>query len=360
MRAKFLLISTISVLSLGLGLFSSNVRADDSVVNLSVLDSLSSDNSPNVNSGPLFPMVHSSQPMFPEVKKAPVKKVSKAQKVKKAAKKKLPTKKPVIAEKLQIPEKKDVLVDVEIPAAKKVDLPMNNGKYADSPFGVVHDEPIKVETAAAPIAPIDVKVEELPPVENKVTMEPLNGMTELPGGDDDDDAKEQMTPAVLDESSDILPSVATTPSVGESLFGMTDNQPSQTAVIENEPRPLVETAPVVPLLPAETLIPAVTISAPGNNIVFAAEMDELTDDNKKQIDAIIASFEDIHSNKIAIYAYNLNIGTDVFRRKRQSLNRAVAVRSYLLGQGYKNFSIKVVNITDDNGETDRVTIEELK
>lgn len=357
MRAKFLLISTISVLSLSLGLFSSNVRADDSVVNLSVLDSLGSETSPNVNSGPLFPMVHSSQPMFPEVKKAPAKKISKA---KKAAKKKLPTEKPVIAEKLQIPEKKDVPVEVEIPAAKKVDLPMNNGKYADSPFGVVHDEPIKVETAAAPIAPIDVKVEELPPLENKVTMEPLNGMTELPGGDDEDDAKEQMTPAVLDETSDVLPSVATAPSVGESLFGVTDNQLSQPAAIDNAPRPLVEAVPVAPLLPAETLTPAVTIVTPGNNIVFAAEIDELTDDNKKQIDAIIASFEDIHNNKIAIYAYNLNIGTDVFRRKRQSLNRAVAVRSYLLGKGYKNFSIKVVNITDDNGEADSVTIEELK
>ena len=59
-------------------------------------------------------------------------------------------------------------------------------------------------------------------------------------------------------------------------------------------------------------------------------------------------------------AYNYDNGEDVFRKKRQSLNRAIEIRSYLLGKGYKNFSIKVINITDDPAKGNVVEIDELK
>lgn len=42
-----------------------------------------------------------------------------------------------------------------------------------------------------------------------------------------------------------------------------------------------------------------------------------------------------------------------------SLNRAVEIRSYLLGKGYKNFSIKVINVNEAD-KNNLVTVVELK
>ena len=64
-------------------------------------------------------------------------------------------------------------------------------------------------------------------------------------------------------------------------------------------------------------------------------------------------------NKIAIYAYNLDNGVDTFEKKRISLNRAVNVRGYLIKQGYKNFSIKVVNVEADSDKINTVELEEI-
>lgn len=64
-------------------------------------------------------------------------------------------------------------------------------------------------------------------------------------------------------------------------------------------------------------------------IVFAEGSSELDDLSKEKIDAIIASFDNAGANKIAIMAYNYDNGQDVFRKKRQSLNRAIEIRSYL-------------------------------
>ena len=98
----------------------------------------------------------------------------------------------------------------------------------------------------------------------------------------------------------------------------------------------------------------------GRHLVFAEGTDTLTEEHKSQIDTIIASFENALVNKIAIYSYNLDDGVDVFKKKRLSLNRAVEVRSYLLPKGYKNFSIKVVNVDTASGKANTVKIEELK
>ena len=63
---------------------------------------------------------------------------------------------------------------------------------------------------------------------------------------------------------------------------------------------------------------------------------------------------------IAINSYNYDDGNDVFTKKRLSLRRIVAVRSYLLGKGYKNFMPKVINLTDDASKADVVELEEVK
>ena len=77
------------------------------------------------------------------------------------------------------------------------------------------------------------------------------------------------------------------------------------------------------------------------------------------IDNIIGKFKDVNSNKIAIYSYNLDDGVDSFRKKRISLNRAVGIRSYLIKQGYKNFSIKVININSGSDKINTVEMEEI-
>lgn len=96
-----------------------------------------------------------------------------------------------------------------------------------------------------------------------------------------------------------------------------------------------------------------------NFLKFADEEDELSPDNQEKIDEIIKKFKNEKNSKIAIYAYNLDNGEDSFRRKRMSLNRAIEVRSYLLRKGFKNFSIKVVNISENSGKVNTVEVEEI-
>lgn len=357
MRAKFLLIPTISVLGLSLALFSSKAWADDVVIDLSVLDSLGSANSPVINSGPLFPVVRSSKARFPEVKKNTVKKKVKSNS--KVAKKKM------APQKLTIPEKKDVKVEVKVkedilPEVKEdvIAVPASPDKIADSPFGVVYEETVKVETAPAPVAPIVVHSEELPPIEEHVTMEPINGMTELPQAEDNAEAEKAELPAVSDNLTPKAPS-AKEESLLKGEEEVSQPEPAAVAPLAEVVFPAAPT-PLVEINSTPSLKAPSNPAAPSAEIVFDDGSYELSNQDKKQIDEVISTFEDAKANKIAIYAFNFDNGEDVFRKKRLSLNRAIEVRSYLLGQGYKNFSIKVVNITEDNGKSNRVVIEELK
>ena len=142
--------------------------------------------------------------------------------------------------------------------------------------------------------------------------------------------------------------------------------PVKTETVENAP--VAESVPAAAEEKVEPLIPvagsntskAVDVEKLKREIVFAEGSDELDELSKEKIDAIIASFENAKTNKIAIMAYNYDNGQDVFRKKRQSLNRAIEIRSYLLGKGYKNFSIKVINITDDAARGNVVEIDEIK
>ena len=102
MRAKYLL-SAISVLSLVLVGNISSVRADDVYVNLSVLDNLEGSVSPNINQGPLFPVISSS------TKKSVKKAVVSNKKTEKKSQKK----------KVELPKKSDIAVKIE----KKEELP---------------------------------------------------------------------------------------------------------------------------------------------------------------------------------------------------------------------------------------------
>ena len=94
-------------------------------------------------------------------------------------------------------------------------------------------------------------------------------------------------------------------------------------------------------------------------IRFASGVDELNDEQRTKIDTIIAGYQNAPQNKIAIYSYNFDDGVDSFKKKRTSLNRAVEIRSYLLKKGYKNFSIKVININNASDKKNLVELQEI-
>lgn len=354
MRAKYLL-TTISVLSLGIA---GNVLADDVYVNLSVLDNLQDTSAPVVRPKPLFPVISKSDSQKP----APVKKARKAKKA---------SKKPV-KEKLVIPAKQSVKVEVKetetkpeerLKQLKEVKLPEVKPVADTGPFKTAPAEAKTDSVQAAPSVP--VKSETLPLEDKKVGMDAkAEGSTPLVSQNIEKvpsenivpstDAKEQsMTKLPTAPAETLNKNTETSSALQKELDDMEQKQASQqvqkteekpSLLIDNNPKPVAQEK----------------IAAKASEIFFTPESDELTDTSKAEIDNIINAFENAKENKIAIYSFNLDNGSDTFRQKRISLNRAIAVRSYLLGKGYKNFSIKVVNLDAANGKENSVRIEELK
>ncbi len=273
------------------------------MVDLSVLEGL--------NSAPAAYAPTATEPLFPIVKKAP-----KAKKVSKPVVKKS---KPVV--KVEVKETKTAVAKEETPKAEeKVAIPQQ----------------IPFVESAEPVVVVDVEP----------TSEP----------------KETATPEQQPSVAQTLPAAP----------AMAENAPAPAETAPKAEENPIQTEAKVEVAPAEAKAPALLVEdtpasvqlpspqAVNNKLTFAADADELNDEQKKQIDGIIASFKDAKNNKIAIYAYNQEEGDDAFRRKRLSLNRAVEVRSYLLPKGYKNFSIKVINVDAASGKADTVEIEELE
>lgn len=355
MRAKFLLIPTISVLGLGLMFMASTASADDVYVDLSVLDSLGENNSPVINNGPLFPIVKKV-----ESRKVPAK--TKVKPSPKATAKKISVKKAIVKKspaKVTVPPKSEIKIEVRTPDVeeqKVIETVVSESSapivsdlsIKDSPFAVAPVEALKDEVSAAPIAPVEVKTEPLADVNDApVIMEPLKGATLLPSAKPE--VKSGAPESLFGTPQADEPTLPTAPASEVS------NQ--ETAPIQDN-NSAVTAAPLVEAIPLETLPNAV--SEVSKEIVFAADSYELDEEDKAQLDKLVASFENPHANKIAIFAFNIDDGKDVFRKKRLSLNRAIEVRSYLLGKGYKNYSIKVVNLEDANGKENKVIVEELK
>lgn len=344
MRAKYLL-TTISVLSLGIA---GNVCADDVYVNLSVLDNLQESSVPVMRQKPLFPIISASDSQKP----VQAKKVRKAKKTSAKSSK----------EKLVIPAKKEIKVEVE-ETAKKPENQLNKREddklqvqkpVADTgPFKVAPVEPQTDKIQAAPSMPI--KAETLPIEDKKETKtapvkkEEVETLTSLQK-ELKEETSENKQPNLINE--EIKTPVASEQSLQTKLPQMENQEENHSVSSEKDEKPalLINNK-------SETVSPA---EQNVSEIVFSEGNDELSEENKVQIDSIINRFENAKENKIAIYSFNLDDGNDSFRKKRISLNRAIAVRSYLLAKGYKNFSIKVVNITEANGKEHSVRIEELK
>ncbi len=317
MRKQKILISALAALMFS----SANVSAQDVYVDLSVLDSLETDVS--VAPAPLFPVVSPEPRKVKKVvkktvapKKAKIKKAEKAEEINK--------------DKVSIPEKSEVEVKNLKPV--KTAMPDLSSEQAQ-----IEGQPVNKAAAAAILR--QQEVAEQP--QNQTKNNPPSEGTELisvapvempqPAADNVSTSKEKPAAESVSEIRPLVPV----------------KQPAENVL--PEVKPVVTAAPVKARPVAEV----------SNNIVFADGVFELSEEQKKQIDAVISRFEDPKENKIAIFSYNYDDGEDVFRKKRVSLNRAVEIRSYLLGKGYKNFSIKVINVSEA-AKNNLVTIEELK
>lgn len=281
---------------LGALLFAFSANAQDVMVDLSVLDDLDT------------PYHIDSKPLFPVLDKESIKK--KIVKPKVEAKKEIV--KPVVKDdtkfKAPIVEIKPLDDDIVVVDVEPVSKPRQPEKAA-----VIY-QPKPVEAKPEPVV-----VEQPKPVEAKPE------------------------PVVVEQPKPV--EAKPEPVVAE--------QPKS---VEAKPEPVV--VPPVETKDSKLLIEEPKAVTKADNVIkFAEGVDELSEEQKVQISAIVANYQNGPKNKIAIYSYNLDDGVDSFKKKRISLNRAVEVRSYLLKKGYKNFSIKVINI---NSVSDKINTVELK
>lgn len=313
----------ISILSFGLLMAVVPARAEDDVyVDLSVLNGLQQSASPAMSAPqPLFPVVHKKAPA---VKTKPA---SRPRTVKDEVKKEQPEAALKTPEKTVVKVVKTDAVKSPAPAAESKTVSPVEKKAENTAEVYVPQADQKPETSPAPAteqpaasqplkpeAPVKASAQQTDEVETGLGLK-----------------SELITPAKNQVYAPEVPSSSDVAAMPENAVSSADNQPA----------------------PAETS-PAVSAS-----VHFDGDESELTDADKKQIDAVIAGFQNPHDNKIAVTAYNVDGGANAFRRKRTSLNRAVNVRTYLLNQGYKNYSIKIVNVPENDERADTVEIKEL-
>ena len=309
-----------------------NAKADDVYVDLSALDSLS--DTTYTATMPLFPEYKAPEKKTPTVsvkkKKTPKKSVKKKAvvKVQKDEPVKSTAKAPEIKVAPQPSEEKVVVVDVE-PAS-----PQPTPTQVDNKASVAKTQPsTSVEEKSAP-----ANANQVSP---SVTQSEAIGKVEVVTNAEDKNTQEVKTqPLPEAQSSDEKQETSAQPTAPEQPI-----------------RPLVQT-------PSDETIKDENLSAKEKDsllqVKFIGEEYELTAAQKQQIDSAVASFSDPKENKIAIYSYNEEDGVDAFKKKRLCLNRAVEVRGYLLQKGYKNFSIKVINVDKGSDKAGLVELEELK
>ena len=345
--------------------------ADDVYVDLSVLRGLNDSNSVAEVSAPLFPEVKSSrapavETSFPTVSSKPTarKKTIQPQKAK-------PRKRVVKedkSDKIVIPEKVVPVsgLKVSVPTVELKTVSENMEKDAAAPVAEIKKEPLpelKIEEAPTPTPDLSSEAAQVTaqPIVSRAfeaakekaeneTSAQLGSAPHEPSNAEPEPLAEK-TAATISE-----PNRENKPEVKEMVFVPQTSAPQPTKDNTAQSAAVSKTEQPQLLVPA----PTQAMKANANEISFAPGADVLTMDNQQKIDTIIAGFENPSDNMIAIYAYNYDDGNDVFSKKRLSLRRIVAIRSYLLNKGYKNFMPKVINITDDNGKSDLVELEEIK
>ena len=329
MQFKRLVMASVCALALQGAAFAQ--AADDVYVDLSVLNNLQPGDSLFVE----------TQPLFPVVKKAPVKKTVRK---KKTPKKTVAPAKPV-AEKTPAPKKEEKAIAI-LPQAPEIPQPLAEAK----PEPVKPANPITVADDREPVRETVADVDVVRPAETdngKALSEPKSEETSKPAA------------ALIEPAAKVEPAKT---EVSVPAAEETAKAPEKAAAVqEAENVPAAETEEkkeIKPLLPVGNKTPAA--AEVGRQIFFADDSFEISPENADKIISLIETFEDPRKHKIAIYAYNYDNGEKTFKKKKLSLDRATEIRSLLLNKGYKNFSIKVINITDNPEKRNLVEIEEIK
>lgn len=317
---------TISALvSLSVCAYANAQTEPDVYVDLSALDELSGTGSPVIHTEPLFPVVTARQAA--EEKAKPAKKAVR-KKAKPAAAK------PVVKKEKAKPEVKVEVVE-KAPAEQPKSEPAASVVQPAAPV----TEP---EVKAQPVA----EVEPVVPAAPAAKTEPAVVLTEA------EPAKPSAEPQSENKAKPVDDEVVV---VDVEPVSPAKAQPSaEEKTTEPAAKPEASSADNQPQTAAEVKKPA-----PGR-FAFDAEVSDLNDAQKAQLDNLVNGFENPAVNKIAILAFNLDDGVDTFKKKRLSLNRAIEIRSYLLQKGYKNFSIKVINVDAASDKVNTVEVEELK
>ena len=299
--AKTSLVSLVALSFIG------NASADDVVVDLSVLNNLNSGS--YVEAEPLFPVL----PKVNHKKAVPLKK-------KKAVSK-------------PIQAKKEVKIEEEKPIAIAPQPKVEEEKSVVAPRPEVEEEKIVV---------VDVEPQATAPEEQNVVIAETTVETAPLVAENQEVKAAQNTENETVAQAPVLP-IQTETSINNDSESLVKENASadKTALLVNdnseEKQPLAEE----------------------DVLIFEDHADELNAEQEQQIDTIITSFKNQRDNKIAIYSYNVDDGVDSFRKKRISLNRAISVRSYLLQKGFKNFSIKVVNVSADSNKKNCLKLQEI-
>lgn len=329
MQFKRLVMASVCALALQGAAFAQ--AADDVYVDLSVLNNLQPGDSLFVE----------TQPLFPVVKKAPVKKTVRK---KKTPKKTVAPAKPV-AEKTPAPKKEEKAIAI-LPQAPEIPQPLAEAK----PELVKPANPITVADDREPVRETVADVDVVRPAETdngKALSEPKSEEVSKPAA------------ALIEPAAKVEPAKT---EVSVPAAEETAKAPEKAAAVqEAENVPAAETEEkkeIKPLLPVGDKTPAAAEA--GRQIFFADDSFEISPENADKIISLIETFEDPRKHKIAIYAYNYDNGENTFKKKKLSLDRATEIRSLLLNKGYKNFSIKVINITDNPEKRNLVEIEEIK
>ena len=329
MQFKRLVMASVCALALQGAAFAQ--ATDDVYVDLSVLNNLQPGDSLFVE----------TQPLFPVVKKAPVKKTVRK---KKTPKKTVAPAKPV-AEKTPAPKKEEKAIAI-LPQAPEIPQPLAEAK----PEPVNPANPITVADDREPVRETVADVDVVRPAETdngKALSEPKSEETSKPAA------------ALIEPAAKVEPAKT---EVSVPAAEETAKAPEKAAAVqEAENVPAAETEEkkeIKPLLPVGDKTPAA--AEVGRQIFFADDSFEISPENADKIISLIETFEDPRKHKIAIYAYNYDNGENTFKKKKLSLDRATEIRSLLLNKGYKNFSIKVINITDNPEKRNLVEIEEIK
>lgn len=327
------------VMIAGTAVFAVSARAeDDVVVDLSVLDSLSS--SYAAPSQPLFPVLpEDTEPVKIKKKTAEPAVV-------------IPAKKPAVPVKTADSSESEAK-PVSQPEAKPVVLPEIKPEPLPEAKPVVKfvesDEPVvvvDVEPVSEPLTP---------PAAAAAAVSPAPAGAAKPAFPASESAPDvnPSTPAPVAEPVTAKPEPAASLPAQKDITLPEISAPAVDAVTPVETQ-AADVKPALLIDDRETL----SETQPGR-IVFAAGVDELTTQQMAEINDIVGKFKNTDKNKIAIYSYNLDDGVDSFKKKRISLNRAIAVRSFLLKKGYKNFSIKVININSGSDKVNTVELEEI-